>query len=287
MVTNLATNVRLANIHDRHQIANLLHFDNSAHRHLDWRSSLDWIGNNPYLVLERNHRITAALACPPDPMDVAWIRLFAVSEGFKHSEGWYTLWPEAINRLELMPQIRHIAAIPMHSWMQELIEGSGFIHTHNVVMLAWDYAPQRQKSAPKPEITLRPMNYDDLEEVEAVDMDAFKPIWRNSKESLEYAYRQASLATVAELDGLLIGYQISTSTPFGGHLARLAIASEHQSKGFGQAILQDLIGQFLSRGITHISVNTQNDNEISLTLYQKNGFRYTGEEHPVYELRNF
>ena len=51
---------------DRTQLASLIHFSTYVHRHLDWRSPLDWIGHPPYYVLESNDRLIASLACSPD-----------------------------------------------------------------------------------------------------------------------------------------------------------------------------------------------------------------------------
>ena len=79
IITREAISVRLAQEKDRRHLANLIHFSNSVHRHLDWRSPLDWIGYQPYIVAEREGCILAALACPPDPPEVAWIRLLAVA----------------------------------------------------------------------------------------------------------------------------------------------------------------------------------------------------------------
>jgi ribosomal protein S18 acetylase RimI-like enzyme len=125
---------------------------------------------------------------------------------------------------------------------------------------------------------------EDLKAVRVIDAAAFVPIWQNSQAYLEIAFRQASIATVAEQSGALVGYQISTATPMGGHLARLAVLPFHQGRGLGYALLHDLLTQFSRRGARSISVNTQKDNLASLALYKKAGFRLTGEEYPIYQL---
>jgi ribosomal protein S18 acetylase RimI-like enzyme len=127
------------------------------------------------------------------------------------------------------------------------------------------------------------MNFDELSVVEEIDMLAFDPVWRHSRDSLGLAFRQAAIATVAEHSGEIVGYQISTSTPIGGHLARLAVMPDWQGHGIGYALLNDMLSQFERRGAQSITVNTQQDNLASLALYEKAGFRRTGEEYPVYE----
>ncbi len=283
MVTHaLQTSIRSVTKKDTQLLANLIHFEQHVHRHLDWRPPLEWIGHAPYLVAERNQSILAALACPPDPPNVAWIRLFAVRSDFSPQTAWEELWPEALATLkEISPSVS-AAAIPMQSWFRELLELSGFHRTHKVVVLAWragvEAIPHRDIDA-----FIRPMNLDDLNTVEGIDRVAFGSVWQNTLSCLELAYRQAAIATVAEIDGELVGYQISTATTMGGHLARLAVTPAFQGKGIGYGLLCDMLAQFERRGAYHVTVNTQHDNLSSLSLYQKAGFRKTGEEYPVFQ----
>jgi ribosomal protein S18 acetylase RimI-like enzyme len=70
----------------------------------------------------------------------------------------------------------------------------------------------------------------------------------------------------------------------GGHLARLAVEPQQQGQGIGQALLQDLLAQFVRRGARAVTVNTQKNNQASLTLYQRMGFMATREEYPIYQI---
>jgi ribosomal protein S18 acetylase RimI-like enzyme len=55
-----------------------------------------------------------------------------------------------------------------------------------------------------------------------------------------------------------------------------------QGKGAGRALLSDLFRYITYAGLSRLSVNTQSDNQASLSLYQRMGFVRTGEEYPVY-----
>ena len=125
--------VRLAQEIDRKQLANLIHFSPWVHRHLDWRPPLDWIGYQPYLLVERDSRLLAALACPPDPPDTAWLRLFAVSSELTTDEAWEILWPAAHEYLWGIT----IAAIPLQGWFSQLLSAAQFTQTHEVFMMIW------------------------------------------------------------------------------------------------------------------------------------------------------
>jgi ribosomal protein S18 acetylase RimI-like enzyme len=132
---------------------------------------------------------------------------------------------------------------------------------------------------------MRAMMAFDLPEVAKVDSSAFELLWQNALPTLERAYPQSVWATVAEADGQLVGYQLSTRNPLGVHLARLAVRPEMQGKGLGFALVADLIQQAGQHGINHLTVNTQSDNATSLALYQRMGFRETGEQYPVFQIQ--
>jgi ribosomal protein S18 acetylase RimI-like enzyme len=267
---------------DRQSIANLIHFGAYVHRHLDWRPPLDWIGHPPFLVARREDEMIGVLVCPPDPPNVAWIRLFAVAHGAQPEKVWQELWSVALPQLRELPGSLRIAVIPLHNWFETILMTSEFRCDHKVIVLSWESC-ERPIARRDASLKIRPMVREDLPEVEKIDEAAFGGVWRNSQSCLEIAYRQSALASVAESNGHLLGYQISTATQMGGHLARLAVFPDHQGSGVGYALLDDLLSQFEKRGTSNVTVNTQHDNRVSLSLYQKAGFRLTGEEYPVYE----
>jgi ribosomal protein S18 acetylase RimI-like enzyme len=281
MVIKINASVRQATKEDQGQLANLIHFETMVHRHLDWRPPLEWIGYKPYLVLEKDKRLVAALACPPDPPSVAWIRLFVAQETVNLYEAWSQLWSRALEMLATDPN-QKVAAIPLQFWFQRLLKMSHFQLVSDVVMLIWDSGIIPSEK-PSPAITIRPMSLDDLPTVESIDKKAFGPLWHNSRHSLEFAFRQAAIATVAYYDDALVGYQISTSMQMGGHLARLATHPHYQRQGVGYAILRDLLVQFKQRGTQRITVNTQKNNLASISLYENTGFMRTGETYPVFQ----
>ncbi len=274
--------IRWAHPNDRQQLANLIHFSPYVHRHLDWRPPLDWIGYPPFAVAEQDGRILAALACPADLPEANWVRLFAVSSALRPVDAWNTLWPQVWEYLADQPV--EVAAIPLTRWFQNILAQSQFDHTYDVVMLAWEKSPLPQKHQTNAH-QIRTMTYDDLAAVRRLDQHAFKPVWQNSLGLLEIAFRQAAFATVAEdKDHGIVGYQLSTASAAGGHLARLAVHPQMQAHGIGYSLVSDLLSQFQRRGATRVTVNTQMDNLASLHLYQKAGFHLTGEFYHVYQI---
>jgi ribosomal protein S18 acetylase RimI-like enzyme len=279
MAPDFRVSIRSAEESDRNQLSNIIHFETHVHRHLDWRPPLDWIGYQPFLVALQNNQIIATLACPPDPPGVAWVRVFASGGNSSYDEMWDLLWSNAQTQL-LKEHTNSIAAIPIQKWFRELIQDKGFEHIHNVIVFAWDNI-HRELPQPK-SIKIRDIHKEELPIIQEIDEEAFGPIWRNSLDSLILAYKQAKLATVAEDQSGLLGYQISTPTPYGAHLARLAVRPHAQGQGIGYALTRHLQDRLNRPQPLRISVNTQDYNDSSIALYKKAGFHQVDEAYPVY-----
>jgi [ribosomal protein S18]-alanine N-acetyltransferase len=282
MITQVNTQVRKATSTDKQKIANLIHFGTFVHRHLDWHNPLDWINQQPFVILERGNNILATLACPPDPPEISWIRLFAADVAIPIDEAWKAVWDQSLRQLT-EKNVRKVVVIPLHDWLLGLVYRNGFKATIRVITMIW-----KSQFLPPPKrinsMVIRPMTVGDIEDIASLDAAAFNPLWCNSRSSIEIAFRQAAIASVVDLNGIIAGYQISTSNQMGGHLARLAIHPQFQGSGIGYSLLYELLTQFDRRRARQVSVNTQEDNSISLYLYEKAGFVRTGEEYQVFEL---
>ena len=272
--------VRPAVPQDQHQIANLMFFESHVHRHLDWRAPLEWLGFPYYWVVEDDGNVLAALACPQEPAEVAWVRLFAHARQLPLDDAWTVLWKAAQKDIGQQGGAT-VALISMHQWLSNLLIRNDFTHNQDIIMLEWK-GTDVPGPVPVDGVTVREMHTDDLPAVAVLDASAFMPLWQNPLDALEKALPQATSATVVEDAQGLIGYQISTANPFGAHLARLAVRPDAQRKGLGSLIVTDLIRRLMDKGIARLTVNTQSDNLASLALYKKRGFVLTGEKFPVY-----
>jgi ribosomal protein S18 acetylase RimI-like enzyme len=277
------TLVRPADPKDHQQLSNLIFFESRLHRHLDWRSPLEWLGAPFYWALEEDGQITAALACPTELDRIAWVRLFVYSGRWTAEGAWSLIWPAAQEEIAQAGGAR-VAAIAIQPWFQDLLAGSGFENRQQIVMLEWRYHPSFTSTTPGGPggIRIRRMTESDLPDVEKTDAASFAPLWQNPLETIHKAFAQSLYATVAENEQGILGYQLSTGGGQRAHLARLAVHPEAQGQGAGRALLSDLFRYITYAGISRLSVNTQNDNHASLNLYQRMGFRRTGEEFPVY-----
>jgi [ribosomal protein S18]-alanine N-acetyltransferase len=264
---------------DISDIASFLEKAALMHRHLDWNPVLDRLGSQPFLLLKHGAEIEAILVAPPDPPQVAWIYCFGVKNTEELGSCWQQLFSSAQDIWH--EQNASIYALGLEDWFCSLMVANGFQHKQDIVVLAWNHHV-RQSPKLSADLFVRPMIEADLDEVAAVDAGSFEQQWVNSRESLRLAFMQSQHTSVAELNGKIIAYELTTSNQFAAHLARLAVLPEFRRSHIGQYLVCDMLHYFSSMGVLQLTVNTQSDNSASLNLYQSLGFKLTGESYPVF-----
>jgi ribosomal-protein-alanine N-acetyltransferase len=280
MFAERKTSVRPANPNDRNAIIALIRFETHVHAHLDWKPPEDWLGTQPFLLAERGRRVLGAVACPPDPPNTAWLRLFATVDDAPRAQMWNLLWPSAEAALR-SAGVQLVAALSLDDWVGELCRAAGFEETHGVVVLSRPRGPQRDAN-PAP-VAVRAAGPADYAVVTAIDLAAFTPPWQMSAAVIGDAIQRADLISVAEAEGQIVGYQLTTPSQFGAHLARLAVLPAWQGHGIGTALVRHLVEYANRRGYRELTVNTQDTNTASLTVYRRLGFGLTGTRYPVYQ----
>jgi len=283
MLPKLKSSIRPAVPEDITRLQSLIKSEQMVHKHLDWRSPLDRIDESPFLIMQRSGRIIGALSCPPDPPKTAWIQLFLAVAGEYSKSIWNELIQSAILDLE-NSTAKHLLAIPISPWFSNLLANNGFKEVSRVIVLNLD-TRKIDIAHPKSNYKIRDMQISDIQEIEILDRDSFGPVWHNTKRSLEAAFSQAYKATVVLEKETIIGYQISTISSRGIHLARLAILPAYQSKGIASIILIDLINFLNANNKNILSVNTQQNNVCSKSLYKKIGFQPTNEYFQVFGIK--
>jgi len=275
---SITPRLRSASPNDKRAIEILLNYKDRIHRHLDWRSPIDLLGEQPYFVIERDYAIQAALACPEDPPDVAWIRFFGTVPGMPLLKTWSQLFAQVLESFSRQPE--HIVSISIQTWYLRMLLDAGF-SLHQTIVVLYLNTPAVMQVHSHEKLLISPMLESELEKVMAVDHTAFDPIWRYSLADLRSAYQNSDYATIARIGNRMIGYQISSANPLNAHLARLAVLPEMQGQQIGSALTLDMVKYFNKRGIGYITVNTQSDNTASLKLYRKLGFEMSNEKFPV------
>jgi ribosomal-protein-alanine N-acetyltransferase len=266
---------------DRTLIDGLLAGARWKHLHLDWLDPAALTDRQPFLLATQNGLPAACLGCPPDLPSVAWVRAFAVVSEYSAAAAWAELW-EAAARALVELGVQDVAVMALDAWFGVILREAGFSQSNAVIFFEHELGGGAQPHAN--DIDLRAITVADIDAVLELDAAAFEPFWRLSEESAQAAIRQAMSASLFERNGSLVGYQITTGSPFGAHLARLAVHPQSQRQGVGRALVNEAIRAAESIGVGRLSVNTQADNTPSQALYYKLGFKETGQRFPVYFL---
>jgi ribosomal-protein-alanine N-acetyltransferase len=276
--------IREAEARDLSQIAAYVDHVRLIHRNLDWRPLVEWIGKPPFLLRIVDEKITALLSCASDPPGIAWIHCYAtdlIEEQLKNT--WTAMIQQAVHYLRAVNS--SLYTITMHDWYSDLLLHSGFERLQSIIGLAWSgtLPPQLPLST---DILIRSMEPTDLDQVAVVDRLAFAQQWVISPESMRRVFYQAEHTSVAEVEGKVIAYEISTADHFAFHLTRLAVLPGYSRANVGYSLARGAIDYFSRRGIHQGTVNTQDDNRAALSLYDKLGYVLTHENFPVYMYKN-
>jgi ribosomal protein S18 acetylase RimI-like enzyme len=271
--------IRPANVDDHLAVINLVNSSFFVHRHLDWRLPTDWLGKQPFWVKGEGAEIQAVLSCVPEPERIAWVRLFATSQPAHLDEDWTQLFQNCLEYFKTSPA-DILPAIGIREWFSELLTRHGFNYLQDIVVLEWNrILPALPETKP---ITIRPARMDDLEAICEIDAAAFEPIWHLPFSALRQAFETSAYTSVAVVDDLVIGYQLSTMSQSSAHLARLAVLPKFQHQKIGLNLAAEMVTHFSRGGIHAITVNTQNNNTASLAVYARLNFQPTGDHYPVF-----
>jgi ribosomal protein S18 acetylase RimI-like enzyme len=271
---------------DHQQACDLLQLSRRQHIHLDWQSLPNLLADplTRCWLVKQDKNIQALVGATlhrPAQTDskVAWLRLILPSASdalLDHA------W-EALQADLTESGIEQVGLLAVDSWVERLATRWHFGRTNSVVTL------ERPSGTTPPRVTpplrIRDVGPADLAAIEQVDAAAFHPLWHHNRAALEAAHPQSATFTVIELQGSILGYQLSTWYIDTGHLARLAVKPEAQGRGLGKLLVGEMLRFFEERGITRITVNTQEDNLVSQKLYTSLGFHFTGHSVPVWTLK--
>lgn len=252
------------------------------HNHLDWHHVSQWLDSHGDFVRLgwEDETLLGVMAAAPPLYGTTWLRLIGVTNAAPALRLLGELWAALMVDLRAV-DVHTVAVLLIEEWLREYVPRLSFAYDQDIITLrrhSTELPPIRP-----PALTIRLANGDDLPRIAEVDQSAFVPPWQMSLDDLRSARRLAAAHTVAEHNGVIVGYQLSTMYHHAGHLARLAVIPELQGHGVGAALLDDLIGRFLRRSIDTLTVNTQSNNLRSQRLYARYDFERTGYDLPVWQ----
>ena len=266
----------------RGRIEELLFNSGRVATSMHWSDTADWPREHPQWTraLWRNGQLAGLLACTPPLSGNSWLRICALQDGVEARASFRELWLQLRAALKRAGVIEASLLCGHQDWLQDCLPDSGFRRSEQVISLRRSFA----LSAPpgKDLAHIRPASDSDLEALRDLDATAFAPRWHMSNGEMRRNLRRAACFTVAVAEGRVCGFQITTRGAFDAHLARLAVAPQHQGAGLGRQLLADVIQRLDSRGLDSLTVNTQAHNHRSLRLYRRFGFLRNGDDFMVW-----
>ncbi|HFE67074.1 MAG TPA: GNAT family N-acetyltransferase [Chloroflexi bacterium] len=282
------TAVRLAVPGDGAQIMRLLQTAQFQHLHVDWHLPGDWLGTPGFVALTRpspspdEAEMTACLAAAPDPAPAAWVRVAALrDEGDVTAV--LTAMLESVSPWLCREGVTELGWLAIESWPNPWLPDLGFRLANEIeIYVKEDTAVPSIPTIP--DLRIRPVADSDLAQLAALEAKAFVPLWRHSARALQLARSQAASFDVVEMAGEIVGFQLSTRSRHGVHLARMTIDPAWQGQGIGSVLLTHALRGYYRRGLYRVTLNTQIDNIASQRLYRKFGFAASGERIPMWVL---
>ncbi len=289
--------VRMAEKRDSGAITRLLRRVPLMHIHADWRLPAEWLGSPGFVVLpERDYDdgngrsptnnfllpqtgLLGCLAATADPPPTAWVRVAAVSE----SRDMLAAMVARVAAYLQETAVTELCWLATRAWPDTWLPDLGFFQANAIETYLKDDVWLPEGTA-VPHLKFRPAKLTDMAALEKIETAAFEPMWRHSAETFALASQQALCFDVAEMNGEIVAFQLSTRTNSGAHLVRLTVDPRVQRQGVGSAVLAHAIQTYHHHGLRQVSLNTQLDNISSQFLYRKFGFHATGQRFPVWLL---
>ena len=248
--------------------------------HPDWLSPQERLTGPFTYLLTKKDEILAILCTAREDPAAGWIRFFSCLRDGNHRTYFHELLTETIAE-HLANSTRALFSTATSEWVSNLLQTEGFRLDTQVITLAKLIS---HDTILTPTLFVREMEPGDFKSVLEVDQLAFSPEWRLDLASLEHTFNHSAIAAVGLNSNQLVAYSMTNAFFGSGHLNRLAVHPAHWGQGLGEQMLEDLNVCCTERGITQLTVNTQANNERAIALYQRNGFRASGEAMPIYRL---
>lgn len=132
-------------------------------------------------------------------------------------------------------------------------------------------------------MNLRPADHSDVPTLFAIHRSVFRAhieqlwgwdeAWQRQNFAAECA---AAITSVVEVDGQTIGYLQVLEQDSHLYVQNIALSADHQGQGIGSQLLKDLQSQAAARRLP-LRLGAFRSNAAALSLYQRLGFRQTGE----------
>ncbi|WP_419418519.1 ribosomal protein S18-alanine N-acetyltransferase [Legionella sp. D16C41] len=137
-------------------------------------------------------------------------------------------------------------------------------------------------------LTVRPMQFADIDEVYSIELKGHQAPWSRDiiSDCVLVGYDCQVLEEELENKKCVLGYIISRQTLTVYHILNLCIAPTRQGEGLGKYLLQASIDKLNDSAIDSIILEVRPSNQRAINLYQQFGFQKDSIKKSYYQDAN-
>jgi tRNA threonylcarbamoyladenosine biosynthesis protein TsaB len=131
--------------------------------------------------------------------------------------------------------------------------------------------PEQRRDAAMTDGQIAEMTYADLEDVLAIEREAFTDAWDRDSFRSDIDSPHVMALTIHKL-GHCAGYLCCIALDDYGYIANIAVDRQYRSQGLGRVLLDDLRRRLLTHGIGQMVLDVRTANKKAIGFYEKYGF---------------
>jgi ribosomal-protein-alanine N-acetyltransferase len=129
------------------------------------------------------------------------------------------------------------------------------------------------------ELTFRTMHRSDLEQVMAIEVQAYSHPWTTA---IFQDCLRLHRCWVTEQDKSIVGYGVLMMAPGEAHVLNICIKPDRQRKGIGRELLRLMMKESEKSAVDMILLEVRSSNQSAIELYQAEGFNELGVRKGYY-----
>lgn len=136
---------------------------------------------------------------------------------------------------------------------------------------------------PREGIEIRPLRFEDIEAVVAIERDAFTSPWQPDTFAGLLDRDGVELLVLTDAREGVIGYAVLWCILEQGELANIAVTPARRGEGLGGLLLGHVIDVARGRGIEKLFLEVRASNASALAMYAAFGFEQVGRRRAYYD----
>ena len=146
-----------------------------------------------------------------------------------------------------------------------------------------DARPNAERAAPRGHVVIRAAHRDDVDEVAAIERQAFNDPWSAGSFRALFGNPLVHFAVAEDLlTGKIFGYVVAWVVVDEAEIANLAVADEARRGGIGARLLDHAIAATRERSSRVVFLEVRESNVAARALYSSRGFEVAGRRSKYY-----